>query len=382
MPSARPATQTQLASAELQSRELLESAPDAMIGVGREGSIQFANSQVEALFGYRREELIGQPVEVLVPDALKGGHVARRGTYFHAPRTRPMGAGLDLHARRRDGSEFPCEISLSSIALEGDTIAVAAVRDVTAAREAAEDLRALNADLEAASQAKDRFLASMSHELRTPLNAVLGFTGTLLMELPGPLNDEQRKQLETVRTSGKHLLSLINDLLDLAKIDSGKIKLELEPVEAQELIEDIAAGLRPLADEKQIALEVLPPTESLVVRSDRRALSQILINLANNAIKFTDAGTVRIGVERSDEDGVSIARFIVSDTGPGIAAEDQERLFAAFEQSADARPEEGTGLGLYISHRLAGLLDGRVRLQSALGEGSTFALELVEEGAG
>jgi protein-histidine pros-kinase len=363
------------------SRELLEFAPDAIIGITGDGRIRLANSQVETLFGWPREELIGMSLDTLVPERFRTAHAGHRMRYFDAPRTRPMGAGLELYALRKDGSEFPCEISLSMTGDESGTVAVAAVRDVTERRQFERELQGANAELERANLAKDSFLASMSHELRTPLNAILGFTGTLLMELPGKLNDEQRQQLQTVQSNGRHLLSIINDLLDVAKIESGKFEIALEPVDCSQVIEDVISGLRPIADEKELEFRVTVPDERLIIDSDRRALSQILINLVNNAIKYTDEGCVCLDVSRHSEDGFEITSFAVADTGRGIEPEDQEKLFDAFEQieASTARQYEGTGLGLYISRRLADLIGGQVRVESEPGRGSTFTLELVDQ---
>jgi signal transduction histidine kinase len=197
------------------------------------------------------------------------------------------------------------------------------------------------------------------------------------MELPGPLNDEQAKQLRTVQASGRHLLSLINDLLDLARIESGKIALEVEAINGRELLEDVALGLKPLADEKGIELEVIG-SRGLEVHSDRRALRQILINLTNNAIKFTDSGWIRMELSRLDDEDGGVTRFAVIDTGCGIRPDDQARLFAAFEQieGSGARLYEGTGLGLYICQTLATLMDATITFESEPGKGSTFVLEL------
>jgi protein-histidine pros-kinase len=228
--------------------------------------------------------------------------------------------------------------------------------------------------------AKDRFLASMSHELRTPLNAVIGFTGTLLMKLPGPLTEEQTKQLQTVRSSAKHLLSLINDLLDLAKIGSGKVSLTIEPVVLQSVVDEVCTTLRPLAERKRLDVKATVPEAELVIKTDRRALTQILLNLTNNAIKFTEQGQVHIVLDRQQHNGKTWAQLSVHDTGIGIRPEDQSSLFQPFSQVErnNTRSHEGTGLGLQLSRKLAELLGGQINFKSEHGKGSTFTLSLPE----
>ena len=221
----------------------------------------------------------------------------------------------------------------------------------------------------------------MSHELRTPLNAIIGFTGTLLMKLPGPLTPDQEKQLGTIHASGKHLLSLINDLLDLAKIESGKVELKLERTSCRDVINEVALALAPLAETKGVRFDVQLPREEIAVRTDRRALHQIVINLANNAIKYTERGAVDIELARPRENGRLLTDIRVTDTGVGIREEDQVKLFQAFTQidASTIRRYEGTGLGLHLSQKLAALIGAHISFHSEYGAGSTFTLTLSEK---
>jgi len=363
---------------EARFRELLESTPDGIVIVNPTGHILIANSQAERLFGYGPGEMRGSVVERLLPDGFRTSHKGHRANYFAQPRTRSMGAGLELHGLRKDGTEFPVEISLSPIKTEETPLVMSAIRDVSERKRFEKALQEKNIELERANLAKDRFLASMSHELRTPLNAVIGFTGTLLMRLPGELNDEQSHQLDIVRSNAMHLLALINDLLNLAKIEAGKVELNSEPTECCSLVNEVAASLKPQAVAKGLALLVDVPPGDVVLKTDRRALNQIMLNLANNAIKFTAAGHVRIRLLASESGARQGFDFVVEDTGPGIDEAEQAALFGAFVQGHAAKQKgvEGTGLGLHLSRKLAELLGGELNCYSVPGQGSRFVLSL------
>jgi PAS domain S-box-containing protein len=267
-------------------------------------------------------------------------------------------------------------------------------RDITELMEAEEDLRQLNESLEErvtdrtrelslaveelteANAAKTRFLRSMSHELRTPLNSVIGFSSVMLDGLTGEVNDEQRRQLAMINNSGKHLLALINDILDLSRIEAGKVEVRPETIGVRELLEELIASVAPAASEKGLDLRLMVPDPAPSLESDRTKVSQILLNLLDNAIKFTESGSVTLRASRLS---AHLVAFSVSDTGPGIPPEARTQIFGEFVRAASHGPAtKGTGLGLAISRGLAGSLGGTVCLETAVGLGSTFTLTLPE----
>lgn len=488
-------------------RQLVEAAPDALIVVNEGGEIILSNLQAQSLFGYAPDELRGRPVEVLIPQRYHHTHSSHRSRFGASAKPRPMGSGLELFGVRKDGSEFPVEISLSPLSLSDVRLVAASVRDITERRQAeaaakllsqrlfsavesfhgslalydASDrlilcnstyraiysaviagplvgqthdelvqaaiehglygvddpqgleqrlldyhqrregtldvrmrdgrtlrltsrstleggvistaidisddveheaaLRQARAEAEAASSAKSEFLSSMSHELRTPMNAILGFAQLLQRDRRNPLSQDQREKLAYVLQGGEHLLRLIDDILDLSRIEAGRVMMSPEPVQAGEVLSEVQQTLAPMASRAGATLEVIAPTGAIQVIADRTRLTQVLINFGSNAIKYgKPSGKVQIRCERVNEGRL---RFLVKDDGVGIPLKKQDKIFQPFQRAGqEAGPIEGTGIGLSISKRLAELMRGSVGFTSTPGVGSEFWIELnVKRGA-
>ena len=484
-------------------RRLLETSPDAVVVVDDEGSILFANLQAENLFQYAPGALAGRSVDALVPERLHATHARHRQSYVRSPRLRPMGSGLSLYGRRRDGSEFPVEISLSPVTFGGQQLVSASIRDITDRRRHESEVRRMQGQLlsavesiqgafalfdaadrlvlcngayrqmvergagselvgrhfrdlvaesvdrgvfdlegrgagewlarwihehaspsgaldiksaegrclrvierktadggvvatirdvtdevrheeelcraralaEAASAAKTDFLASMSHELRTPLNAILGFAQLLQRDKKQPLSARQQERIEHVMRGGEHLLRLIDDVLDLARIEAGRVLISPEPVGIAEVLAEVKDTLDPMAAHAGISLSIEPPPpDAREVIADRTRFKQVLMNYGSNAIKYgRPGGSARFSVEATDE----VACISVTDDGLGVALSKQSVLFQPFQRAGqEAGPIEGTGIGLVITQRLAELMHGSVGFESTEGIGSRFWLRL------
>ncbi|MBK8170686.1 MAG: PAS domain S-box protein [Sandaracinaceae bacterium] len=494
-------------SAEARLTQILESTPDSIIIVDAEGKIVFANARTESLFEYPRAELLNQPVELLIPSRFHGGHAGLRRNYTHAPRVRPMGATTELFARRKDGTEFSVEISLSPVQTGDVPLVAAAIRDVSERKaleaktrllterlmnavesvsdafalfDAAdrlvlcnsacratffrpirgpvegltfleifdanlqagafdlgtesvehfrerrmryrsrpagafdvrtvdggswrftdrrtneggivttiwditddahhvEELRDARTAAELANQAKSEFLSSMSHELRTPLNAVLGFAQLLRKDRKSPLTEVQQEWLQHVLKGGEHLLRLIDDVLDLARIEAGAVLLTPEPVAVERILREVTTTLAPMATRAGVELHVEPvPPGMPPVFGDRTRIVQILLNFGSNAIKYGSSG-VRVDFSATSKMLSHGQRIIVtvSDHGVGIPLDKQDKLFSPFHRAGqETGPIEGTGIGLSISKKLAEMMDGAVGFVSAPGQGSRFWVEL------
>ena len=356
---------------ELRYRRLFESAKDGILILdANSGQIVDVNPYLIEMLGFSKEEFVGKELwqiglfKDVAASRLAFAELQQRGYIRYE----------NLPLETREGLVRPVEF-VSNIYLVGESRVIQCnIRDITERKRFEQTLQEKNIELGNANLHKDRFLANMSHELRTPLNAIIGFTGTLIMGLAGPLNADQEHQLGIVQTSARHLLSLINDLLDLAKVESGKVEIKYESLVCQGVVEEVVAALRPLAEAKGLEFKFKAPKAGLRIAADRRILSQILINLSNNAIKFTEKGQVRILLRTRRSNGQTLASIEVIDTGIGIRMEDQEKLFQAFQQVNNDHRTEGTGLGLYLTEKLAILIKGKVEFESEYGKGSTFRL--------
>lgn len=355
------------------ARNALDAAPDAMLIVDEHAVILFANRHASTLFGYAHDELIGQPIETLIPERFRSRHVGHRDRYMGGAHLRPMGLGLDLYARRRDGSEFPVEIGLSPL---GGGKVTAAIRDASehkrseaelvAAREAAIEAR-ISADR--ANQAKSRFLATASHDLRQPLQTLALLNRTLRSLVPDRTAGEALAQQE--QTIGA-MSKLLNALLDISKLESGAIKPEPTDFTVAQLFEELRREFAALAADKGLDLQVESCSDR--VRSDPSLVEEILRNLVSNAIKYTRKGYVKLRCLKE----ASSVRIEVLDTGVGIPAEQIPNIFDEFYQVGipTNSTREGYGLGLSIVHRIASLLNLRLEVRSAVGQGSAFSIAL------
>jgi PAS domain S-box-containing protein len=386
----------EMLQSEARFSEIVRSAMDAIVLFDAEGKISLLNGTAERMFGTAATDAIGTSITAFFPEATAENLLAT--VCSAAERARGSNGAEAPHAfvaRRANAEAFPIEASVSCLeSAMGRTYTLIA-RDIservrqqealeeqaTSLADSARELKELNKELsrrqlelERAMTARSRFYASMSHELRTPINAVLGYSTLLLERIYGPLNEKQAEGIERTQKAARHLIELVNDVLDLSKIEAGKIELRLQPVEFPSLIEDLFVTVRPLADEHGSILTLDHRSEDPVrVISDPRRLRQILLNLLSNAIKFGGGKPIQVITEPAEDGGVTIH---VIDQGEGISEPDQERIFQEFVQLGKTQLQDGTGLGLPISRRLAELLHGSLTVESTVGKGSIFRLQI------
>jgi PAS domain S-box-containing protein len=354
----------------------LSSAPDPTLIVDGTEKILFASAQIQAAFGYAPHELKGARIEVLMPERFRRGHTSLFRAYFARPSPRPMGASLDLFAKRKDGTEFPVEISLSPLEDRSTAYVICAIRDVSERHKMEEDLRATAARLviakteaEGANAVKSRFLAAASHDLRQPLQAATLYLSLLTKQSTSP---DQQETCAKMRAPLQGMSNILDALLDISMLDSGAVRAKRTDFALTTILERVAADLRPLAQQKNLRFDC---SESpVVLNSDPALLERIVENLASNAIRYTMEGSVSVTAEQSGD----AVRISVVDTGIGIPADALDQIFEEYFQfdNPARNINKGLGLGLAIVKRLASILDHPLDVRSTLGKGSTFAVEV------
>ena len=355
---------------------LLDVSPDALVMVNQAGRIKHVNSQAEALFGYQRSELEGLQVEVLLPERFHATHTVHRQRYAASPRTRPMGVGLELYGRRKDGTEVPVDISLSPLQLADTLYVLAAIRDITERRHLEERERAARQEAE---RLKDDFISIAAHELRTPLAILKGFAQTLLVQTArgkgSELVDWQVEALQGIDQATARLVELTEDLLDVTRLQAGRLTLHLEAIDLIALVKRVVTRLQMTTEHHAISINT--SLEYLVVQVDPRRMEQVLSNLIGNAIKYSPAGGM-IEVTVREEAETKMALLCVSDHGIGIPAQQQSLIFGRFARADNARAYGigGTGLGLYLCRELVERHAGHIWFESIEGQGSTFVVTL------
>jgi len=382
---------TELLESEARMAQIVGSAMEAIITFDEEGTITLFNSAAERMFGVKSAKAVGQSVNRFFRPDLTGTAADQAGGKRRGAEATPQSRSL---TGVRGEETFPVEASISCLELPAERVFTVIARDVSERRRAEEALRqqavslahttaqlkavneqlqARQDELEAAMSARSRFYASMSHELRTPINAILGYSSLLLENIYGPLNEKQVWGIQRANKAAQHLLELVNDILDLSKIEAGKVELEVQTTTFPDLIHDLFVTVRPLADEHGSDLSLDEPPEPHAVISDPRRVRQILLNLLSNAIKFGEGKAITVICRPLEDGGVEVS---VADQGRGIPPEDLEKIFDEFVQLSQPDQTQGTGLGLPISRRLARLLGGSLHVESVIGEGSTFTLRL------
>lgn len=349
-------------------RQLLESAPDAMIIIDENGKIAVVNAQAEAMFGYRRDDMLGQAIEMLLPERIRKRHRSHRQTFIADPKLRPMGEGFELVAKRNDNSEFPVEISLSPVLTNGRRFVSSVIRDVTERKRMEDEIVAARQTAERANKANSAFLAAASHDLRQPVQALSLLNGALRRTV----SDERAlEMIDHQQHSLTAMTNLLNSLLDISRLDAGAVAPDLEEFPIRRLIDRLSDESARQAQHH--GLKFSSSSTDGFVNSDPNLLAEVIQNLVSNAIRYTDKG--RVTLQCIEKDGY--CRVEVIDTGIGIEKDQLEAIFSEFHQcKAPGASKEGFGLGLAIVKRLGDLLKLRIEVESDVGKGSCFSVEL------
>lgn len=355
-------------STEAYFRNVLESAPDAIVIIDHYGKIAVVNKQAVKMFGYTREELLGKEIEILLPDDLGDRHVSHRAGFARDPLLRPMGTGMELCGKCKDGSLLPVEISLSPVMSEAGAFVSSVIRDVSARKQLERDLIKAREEAERANKANSAFLAAASHDLRQPVQALSLLTGALRRTAKDSLVLEM---VESQQHSLDAMTNLLNSLLDISRLDAGAVQPDIEDFSIQRLIDRLSSEFSRQAMQKKLKFHA--ENCKAVVRSDPNMLGEIIQNFVSNAIRYTDSGSVLLRCHEND----GSLEIGITDTGIGIEPDQIEQIFEEFHQiKKPGQDKEGFGLGLAIAKRMAELLKHEIAVESEPGKGSKFSVFL------
>jgi PAS domain S-box-containing protein len=369
-----------LRESEKRVTAILQNTGEGIITIDQTGLVTSFNKGAENIFGYSAEEIIGQNVAILSPPEERpahDGYVTKSSLH----ESRIINTARDLHGCRKDGTLFPLELHVTRMGEGEDKSFIGIMRDNTERMEAQHKLEQAVVSAESANMAKSEFLSSMSHELRTPMNTVLGFSQLLETDEDTPLTDDQRNSVEHIVRSGKHLLALINDVLDMSRIESGKVEVSWEWIELAPLVSTCIDEMKPAAEPRNVKITNDVPGDAGQMWADYTKVRQVLLNLLSNAVKYNHLeGDVQVALQSTAEGYVRIA---VTDTGPGLSDAQIANIFIPFDRlGAEMSDIQGTGIGLSITQRLVGLMDGQIGVDSTPGKGSTFWIEFAANNEG